>query len=840
MRPIPGDDARGRPRSSDLDNPSFGLPPAPQMTCFLTDESAIGSSPQPPPASLTRPKDSLRGAPATEGPEATKPRSRPHHDPDQDKEPCGRPSSSKGPLADDLSRGVSPFPGSTDTPNLSQPLTPMLLGASGPASALSSMSSRRNSLCLSEDLDSRLLSVQDGDYTGQIGAAAEPAAAPRADEENAAEAETGPGGASGSSMMDSGCAPQLIMPSIKMPSRRPFTEEGKRMGRLKVLIAGDSGVGKTSLIKAIVQSCEHIVHVDPITPSPTLSSSLARFVPTTMTGILGGSSSRPRKGSRSQPSRERTSTSQITEVYASTKPYPEWWSEVDDLRILRRRKSLNGAVLDRNICFVDTPGYGSGSSVMDTITPVTQYIETHLQRINSSHLSDGEFLNLLGGEGGVQVDVVLYLVSNRLRPVDMQYLRQLAPLTNIIVLLAQTDLMSAEQVASSKEQILSQLKEAEIRPFTFSIASPSYPTPSDPDKQGVYAISCIAGSDYDTMDASLLMSPDYVQPLIPTELSTLVEQVFSPNGVSWLRHSAARKFVQWRNEYQQHPPPSPIPPSLSNNSHNPFDSSLTQFTHHHPPFTPPILGPSSSPTPAAAVTATGAHSYALARLTDHAQREERLAQVRLANWAADLQRSLAREREQYAALARAERAVWLAERLGECVREGAGVGVATGDVDVPGRGGSGLVDLGRGERGRAGEGEGEGAYGGGGAAGSLMTMAPTTTTTTTRQRRMGRGTGRGRNNNQGQGQGQGQGRQEEYCRHCHYRHQHRHHQRQRQRQDPLGLLEVADELRHKGLVALEVIGSLGVLGGLALWVTRQYLPGGWVAGEWERFWYGGR
>lgn len=47
--------------------------------------------------------------------------------------------------------------------------------------------------------------------------------------------------ATGSSMMDSGSAPQLVMPSIKMPSRRPFTEEGKNMGRLKVLLAGDSG-----------------------------------------------------------------------------------------------------------------------------------------------------------------------------------------------------------------------------------------------------------------------------------------------------------------------------------------------------------------------------------------------------------------------------------------------------------------------------------------------------------------------------------------------------------------------------------------------------------------------
>lgn len=35
--------------------------------------------------------------------------------------------------------------------------------------------------------------------------------------------------------------PQLVMPSIQMPKRRPFTEKGKNMGRLKVLIAGETG-----------------------------------------------------------------------------------------------------------------------------------------------------------------------------------------------------------------------------------------------------------------------------------------------------------------------------------------------------------------------------------------------------------------------------------------------------------------------------------------------------------------------------------------------------------------------------------------------------------------------
>ena len=37
-------------------------------------------------------------------------------------------------------------------------------------------------------------------------------------------------------------APQLVMPSIQMPSRRPFTERGRTTGRLKILLAGDSGM----------------------------------------------------------------------------------------------------------------------------------------------------------------------------------------------------------------------------------------------------------------------------------------------------------------------------------------------------------------------------------------------------------------------------------------------------------------------------------------------------------------------------------------------------------------------------------------------------------------------
>ena len=486
---------------------------------------------------------------------------------------------------------------------------------------------------------------------------------------------------------------------------------------------------------------------------------------------------------------------------------------------------------------------------MDTITPVVQYIETQMQRMNVNALNDGDMLNMLGGEGGVQIDVVFYLISNSkkpkfktknhetnfvqgLRPVDVAYLNQLSPLTNIIFLLSHADLMSPEQISASKEQIQAQLREADIRPFAFAItpsktASSSIlsPSPTDPAAQGVFAISSAAGSDHDMMDASLLMSTDYVEPLVPSELSRLVERVFNPDGASWLRHSAARKYVQWRKGLVPERPvvPSPTSPaspssvfSLSPSSSRPgtrAPSFLSRYSNNNISGGGGPLGATSS--------------YALARITDHTQREERLAQVRLANWATELQKSLAQERAQYEALARTERAVWLTEKIGECVVDGTLVPVSTSSSSRSSTGGSNSSGSSRsGDRGLSGRrrrtGTGTGTGGGGGG------------DTQQQQQEMGLFgfTYNGFGNGHGHGQGNG------------HRQQHQHqHQRQRQREtDPLGLMEIADELMYKSLIALEVLGSLGVLGGLAIWVGRNmqlqglHQPLEWFVGELGRVW----
>lgn len=223
----------------------------------------------------------------------------------------------------------------------SQAITPLMLATSGPASAVSGLSSPRGSVAAS-------LSEETGSQALSMSMELEP-------ESYSTEGNDG--------------VPQLVMPSIKMPSRRPFTDEGKRIGRLKVLIAGDSGrplksslcefsstyhtssntgAGKTALIKAVAQTSDAIVHVDPIPSSPP--SSARR--------------SSPRNRTRLGSSGNDNGTNQIREIFASTKPLPEWWSDLDDSQVLKRRRSVGGdTILDRNVCFIDTPGYSVGSSV---------------------------------------------------------------------------------------------------------------------------------------------------------------------------------------------------------------------------------------------------------------------------------------------------------------------------------------------------------------------------------------------------------------------------------------------------------------------------------------------
>lgn len=231
-------------------------------------------------------------------------------------------------------------------------------------------------------------------------------------------------------------------------------------------------------------------------------------------------------------------------------------------------------------------------------------------------------------------------------------------------------------------------------------------TPSIP-----YTASSVAESDYDTMDASLLMSSDYVQPLIQTDLAFLVEKIFSVDGASWLRHSAAKKYLQWRESTPRRP----------RNLYRPL----------------------AHPVPDSSLALTRL-SQALA-VYHGPQQSDAIGQFQVADWATELQRSLGNERLRYEALSRGERAVWLTEKLHECVKDG-----------------------------------------------TLVATSPRKGANSGGRRRGGRSGRHGVSKTQ-------------------------------KHQDPLGLLQVAADLKATGWKAVEVLSSLGLVG-LAFWISRHGWP----------------
>lgn len=395
-------------------------------------------------------------------------------------------------------------------------------------------------------------------------------------------------------------------------------------------------MGKTSLIKSIVQLCEDIVHVDPLSPNtPSFEKEPSG------------------KRNSKRDSLNLKATQQITEVYASTKPYPSWLLDIEDMKILRRQKSVGDVVLDRNLCFLDSPGYSKGISRTESIQSVIQYIESQLTKpFSASTASEGDIASLLSGNGGSQVDVVLYLVAQGkrspmmlsfgwltglkvLKDEDVAFLQRLTAISNVIPLIARADLQSFEEIEVLKRSI-ADLQKSDIRFFAFNSNIQSY------------TICSATADDTETMDASTLMSPDYVQPLIPSELPNLIDLIFKPDNMACLRHLSAKKLVQAQGSR--------------------IFCAPDQFRLTDSP-----MSPTSSPNTSRALISRhgGLSPYTNARVSDHMQQEERLGQIRLAKWASDLQRSLRNERARYEAIARNERAVWLNERLGEAVSEGA-------------------------------------------------------------------------------------------------------------------------------------------------------------------------
>ncbi|KAF5268797.1 hypothetical protein FOXYS1_297 [Fusarium oxysporum] len=260
--------------------------------------------------------------------------------------------------------------------------------------------------------------------------------------------------------------PQLIMPSLMVPRRRPFSEVGKSLGKLKIMVAGQCG------------------------------------------------------NSRPQP----------------------WWRSDSELTVTtRRRISTTGDVLDRNVCFVESPGHrrDASGSWRDL-----HYVESHLTSLMNKPMADSDLFTLVNSGGEPVVDALLYLIPHSgLVREDVEYIKRAQRMTNVIPVLTRVDELAPEEIKHIKQQVVKSLADKDVDYFSFEGPDDSEET------KCVYAVSTEPWPDYDTMDASTLMDSEYIPPLLPTDLGRLVDHIFSLDGSARLRHSAAVKCIKWRRDH---------------------------------------------------------------------------------------------------------------------------------------------------------------------------------------------------------------------------------------------------------------------------------------------------
>merc|ERR1712070_171117 len=239
--------------------------------------------------------------------------------------------------------------------------------------------------------------------------------------------------------------------------------------------------------------------------------------------------------------------------------------DMDSSRISNRRRSVGEGLLQRNICFLDTPGLSDDVEAQQVLRCFDQTI---MRTLHLEKLTDSELTGLLSGEGAsTLVDAVLWLFdpvairdaeASQLLSSELQrYLfESMSRHTNVIPVVAHADTLSAEEAAAAKEKVAAYIRSLDVEPFLLSkmeSLSESEET-AGREVQEPLLVSSARTNDIEEVDASVLMDPQYVQPLVPSELGYLVERLLEPNNMTRMKHLAATKFLSWRHEHLSGPP----------------------------------------------------------------------------------------------------------------------------------------------------------------------------------------------------------------------------------------------------------------------------------------------
>lgn len=141
-------------------------------------------------------------------------------------------------------------------------------------------------------------------------------------------------------------------------------------------------------------------------------------------------------------------------------------SDADGIIISHPFSTLRNAS-DFNLQVFDTMGYGSFVDAYRTIDPIIKFIEeqfTKTRKFLRPAFADAKTLGnmMSSSDAHTHVDVVLYGIFHRLKPLDIEWLKKLSGLVPIVPILLKSDTLNSTQVFKLKETMIREMMQNQI------------------------------------------------------------------------------------------------------------------------------------------------------------------------------------------------------------------------------------------------------------------------------------------------------------------------------------------------------------------------------------------
>ena len=132
------------------------------------------------------------------------------------------------------------------------------------------------------------------------------------------------------------------------------------------------------------------------------------------------------------------------------------------VRIEKRECAISEGGVVLNLTVIDTPGYGDAINNEDAWLPVLDYILVELQ----SYFEREQDLHRKGDVVDTRVHACLYfLAPHRLKDVDIEFMKRLHKCVNLIPVIAKADTMTSAELAEYKQLIIDRLQQTGIRTY---------------------------------------------------------------------------------------------------------------------------------------------------------------------------------------------------------------------------------------------------------------------------------------------------------------------------------------------------------------------------------------